>query len=223
MIDDFLPSQGIVARLFYSKKINKSEIGRLFNRLSELDVFILDPLRGNQIEPDLFYQEHSSDSFYFLSFNSCSIILIVIPPSNALHFRLDLNDYNLSANTKIIEIFNNLIDDLLKSFDFKYAHIDLEGGLPSEIIEDIENTKISWLFWINYFGKEYVEKYGKDFLLHVLDFNAFELPNGMVKCLTRATLDSAILPEIVRNTNTCLDIKNEIKIYSAQDFDLPFS
>lgn len=54
---------------------------------------------------------------------------------------------------------------MLKAFSFSY--IDFEGDPPKKIENIIKIKGIEWLFKYNYFGKNYIEKYGKDFFTNM--------------------------------------------------------
>lgn len=72
------------------------------------------------------------------------------------------------ANTEGAKIIGNIVHGLcatLKSISF--AYIDNEGDAPNKMESYIKKLEIKWLFKYNYFGKVFIEKYGKDFFINM--------------------------------------------------------
>ena len=65
-----------------------------------------------------------------------------------------------------------------------YPHLGPEYGWLDEVGErlhreqDIPGRKIAYLFWANFFGPPYVERYGRDFLLGAPGWRVEELSDG---------------------------------------------
>jgi hypothetical protein len=59
----------------------------------------------------------------------------------------------------------------------KYGWIDEpSGNLPSA--KSIAATRREYIFWANFFGPEYVERYGRDFLLNAPGWKVEQLDDG---------------------------------------------
>ena len=217
MFDEFL-LQGIVARLFHSQELIDGGLVLLFEKLTQFGVFCLDSLSDEVVDPISYYQTHPFEDSYSLSLDSHSILMVVIQTHNTLHFRAGLDYIQNDKNEDLIKALSQLIDKLFLSFSFSFAHIDLEGDLPPRYLEDIENLNIQWLFWTNYFGKAYVEKYGKRFLLKVPGWSCTEMSNRTIKCLICSD------PRLRPTTNVASEIQayfspeSTVEIYSWEQF-----
>ena len=65
-----------------------------------------------------------------------------------------------------------------------FSAMDARGEEPADLRETVADLRVSWLFWINYFGREYVEKHGIDYFRKA-PFLRIEEIEGGVKCVTR--------------------------------------
>jgi hypothetical protein len=65
----------------------------------------------------------------------------------------------------------------------KYGWIDESSG-NEPTSKDIAATKLQYIFWANFFGPEYVERYGRDFLLNAPGWKVEELDDGGILYVT---------------------------------------
>jgi hypothetical protein len=70
-----------------------------------------------------------------------------------------------SEGSKIIGTIVNGLCFSLKAISF--AYIDNEGDAPHKLESQIKQLNLKWLFKYNYFGKTFIEKYGKDFFTNM--------------------------------------------------------
>lgn len=87
---------------------------------------------------------------------------------------------------KVLKSATKHIDELFELLAPAYGFIDLLGDEPPELSEAVEESKVRWLFWWNYFGSEFVATIGKDLLKKAPFFKIEDLSNGALKCSTRA-------------------------------------
>jgi hypothetical protein len=121
-------------------------------------------------------------------------------------------------NEDLIQVVSKLVDALFPAFVFTFAYVDLEGDPPPKLSEDVEAIRIKWLFWANYFGKAYVDKFGKDFLLHAPGWRSEEMPNGTVKYLTRLSPRVKLEPKAKRAITAYFGREHRVEIYSWERF-----
>jgi hypothetical protein len=68
-----------------------------------------------------------------------------------------------SDNSKIVLELSNKIQSQLQNIQFSF--IDLEGDSPDDLRSTIIDLKIKYLFKYNYFGLDYISKFGDQFFL----------------------------------------------------------
>lgn len=75
--------------------------------------------------------------------------------------RADNSVENFEITIKVINQFSHIIKNV------NFAYLDSEGDSPKKMEKLIDELSISWLFKYNYFGKAFIEKYGKDFFVNM--------------------------------------------------------
>lgn len=78
------------------------------------------------------------------------------------------------------------IDELFELLAPAYGFIDLLGDEPPDLSEAVDESRVRWLFWWNYFGREFVATVGKSHLEKAPFLQTEDLPKGALKCSTRA-------------------------------------
>ncbi len=210
--------QGIAARLFHSEIVKTGGLLSLFEELNRLGVKCQEPKSDKIVNCIEYYQANNSEDFYFISLNSHDMVMSINQSGGYLFLSASLDYVQYTRNEDLIQSLKTLVDVLFSSFEFKFGYIDLEGDLPPRFSEDIEATRIRWLFWSNYFGKEYVDKFGKVFLLQAPGWRSEEMPNGTVKYLTRPS------PRVKLDKSTEIAIiayygkMQKVKIYTWEQF-----
>ncbi len=53
-----------------------------------------------------------------------------------------------------------LMDALFECLRPRFAWADLDGPYPRGLVNDVLESDIHWIFWLNYYGSEYLSKYG---------------------------------------------------------------
>lgn len=78
----------------------------------------------------------------------------------------------------LLEIGKSLYHMLLP----RYGHVDGHTDVTEEtmLTSHIKELRLPFIMWANFFGPEYVQKYGKDFLLNAPGWLKEELPDGGV-------------------------------------------
>jgi hypothetical protein len=210
--------QGLSARLFNSQVIETRGLLPLFEELSQFGVKCQYPTNDTLIEPVEYYQLNLSREFYYLSVETHSAVMSLDPDGEAVIFSAGLDYIKDERNVNLIQSMGKLTDALFTALAFKYAFADLEGDAPPKLYEDIEGTRIRWLFWANYFGKDYVKKSGKEFLLRAPGWRSEELPDGTVKYMTRSDPRMKIDAATKKAITAYFLPEHKVKIYQWEKF-----
>jgi hypothetical protein len=94
-----------------------------------------------------------------------------------------------------------VLDSLVRWLAPSFGWADLHDDYPEGLIEDVLETRIGWVFWINYYGAAYTERLGKDVFL-AAPFESVEDLGSGVRCMTATTpsrLDAAQLVALRRH------------------------
>jgi hypothetical protein len=212
-----LSSRGIVARILYSEEFTDGKRILLFGKLAQAGVFCVDALSNEKVNPITYYQTHPSEDFYFLSLKSHSILMGFVSVMQGLHFRVDLDYVQNYMNVELIDSLRQLVEELLAFFCFSFAHIDLEGDPPSAYLEDTAATDIRWLFWTNYFGENFLKKYGKQFLMQAPGWKTTDM-GVAVKYLTRQSPSLSPTNDLEYKIQTYFSRFGETRLYSCEEF-----
>ncbi|MCK6561865.1 hypothetical protein L6R21_21920 [bacterium] len=210
--------QGIAARLLHSQALETRGFLPLFEILSRLGVQCREPESNTVVEPIKYYQTNPLEDFYSLSVDSHQVEMGLSRTKGHMFLSASLDYLQDERNEDMIQALCRLLDALFPALAFAFAYIDLEGDPPPKLSADIEATRIRWLFWTNYFGKSYVDKFGKDFFLHAPGWRNEEMRNGIVKYVISpsprikmdATTKKAITAYFAQET--------KVKIYSRGQF-----
>jgi len=65
-----------------------------------------------------------------------------------------------------------------------YGFADISGDEPEDLRKSIAERSVDWLFWLNYFGREYLDEHGVDYFRKAPFLRVDEIDGG-VKCSTR--------------------------------------
>jgi hypothetical protein len=82
------------------------------------------------------------------------------------------------------------LKELLIPLNPNFAYVDASFGIP---ITDtrLERLELRHLFWVNYFGKQFIEKYGRDFFLNTPAWRVEEIGEGILIKVTQQFLTFA--------------------------------
>lgn len=64
---------------------------------------------------------------------------------------------------------------------FSFGYIDCEGDSPDNFEQHLQNTELTWLFRQNYFGKNFIHKYGADFFLQLPCANVVSVAKNCIR------------------------------------------
>jgi hypothetical protein len=99
-------------------------------------------------------------------------------------------DLELGGSASSQERLNGLIDvldTLVYALRPRFGWADLEHPYPKGLTQAVLDTRINWIFWLNYYGRPYIEKYGIDFFLTAPFHNVHRLNHEAVRCIAATT------------------------------------
>src|SRR5690554_2278357 len=154
----------VEATNYFSDKLEKEGPVPLFQYLIDLGARFteiigppdeyMDRIKGYYEKP-----ERGHYRFYFADFEYG---LVVRTEYLFLFSDLDFNEKH--KNEFCAATLFDLTKRLIAKYSFKYGYFDLSGN--DDLTEKIvAATQLKRIYWANYYGRPYVEKYGKDFLL----------------------------------------------------------
>jgi hypothetical protein len=79
---------------------------------------------------------------------------------------------------------SEVVDSLFRLLQPRFAWADFGGSYPRNLINDVLRLEFHWLFWLNYYGSEYLAKYGRAFFQQAPFENVEILGERGAKCLT---------------------------------------
>lgn len=99
--------------------------------------------------------EHRTD--YLVKFGGQDFVIFCSEEDDFLTYRIDHS--NKSAGI-MFEISQEFCDTLNR---VSFGYIDVEGDSPKNLYNDVKKAELKWLFKHNYFGKNYLDKFGRAF------------------------------------------------------------
>lgn len=121
-------------------------------------------------------------------------------------------------NKKSAEVLFNLVEKIVPLFSFKYGYFDVEGwDEPSD--KTINSIKLTTIFWANFFGRPFVEKYGKEFLLSAPGWKKTELSGGTIEYILTESLFTPLDPLIEKDIKEYFAPKAKIKRFKPGSID----
>lgn len=111
-------------------------------------------------------------------------IVSVDRETGSLNLTFEMQDLptSVSERQKALAI----LDSLFESLTPKFAWADRDGEYPKGLVKAVTDTSLNWIFWCNFYGPAYIEKYGLDFFLHAPFASTHTFAQQGVRCLTAA-------------------------------------
>jgi|SRR5690554_1404431 len=167
---------------FYSDKLQEEGPVPLFQHLIDLGARFtetigppdeyMDPIKEYYEDP-----ERQRYGFYFAGFR----YTLAVSTEDSFLFIFGHPDFEEKKKNELcVSNLYELTEKLVAKYSFKYGYFDLSGDdYLSE--KSIKSAQIRKIFWANFYGRPWVEKYGKDFLLGAPGWKKEELPDGTIK------------------------------------------
>jgi hypothetical protein len=95
----------------------------------------------------------------------------------------------------------DLMDSLFELLHPRFAWVDLDGPYPGGLVNDVFGSDIHWIFWLNYYGSEYLSKYGAKFFRQAPFESVHMFGDIGSRCLTGASPETVNRERILALTN----------------------
>ena len=114
-------------------------------------------------------------------------------------------------NELCVSTLFNLNKKLLTKYSFEYGYFDLTGD--DKLSEkSIKSNQIKKIFWANFYGRPYIEKYGKEFLLGAPGGKKKELPDGTIEYILTESLFTRPDPGMEKEIKEYFAPKAKVKL-----------
>ena len=106
----------------------------------------------------------------------------------------------------------SLVEKLIPKYSFKYGFFDISGD---DYISEkaIAATRLKNVFWANFYGRPYVEKYGKEFLLGAPGWKKRELADGTIEYILTESLFTRPDPTLEKEIKEYFAPKAKVKLF----------
>jgi hypothetical protein len=110
---------------------------------------------------DLFIKKPDKET-YSCKYKSTDYIISCSSDDNLILSRTDLESEDSKLTIDLTNQFCKITENIVG-----FSYIDYEGDPPKNFRAIINQKELKWLFRINYFGKDFIEKFGKDFFINM--------------------------------------------------------
>jgi hypothetical protein len=90
-------------------------------------------------------------------------------------------DHSDKSNEKVV-CLQSFIDSLCGPLQAPFAWMDAASEYPRGLAQSVLDTDIKWLFWFNYYGPAYVQKFGADCFRNAPFYEVQEIAGGGLRC-----------------------------------------
>lgn len=149
------------AQIALNKKLNYDNVQECFNLFLEKEFTAYDYEKNSYENFKSVLKKYPNDPRYSLKYKTVSFGISCSEGKDYLLLNMD--------NGEDSEIILTLINSLSKLLDtiFLFSYIDKEGDSPNNFDSNINKLELKWLFKYNYFGKAYIDKFGRDFFTNM--------------------------------------------------------
>ena len=159
------------------------------------------------------YEKHPDRPRYLSKYKNLDFVVSCDVGNDFIILSIDPHiDYS-----KIIIKLTDEFNTLFKNTSFCY--IDDEGTSPRSLEECIKSNDLKWLFKYNYFGKNFIEKYGKEFFLNMPCENVTLLTDDIIRIDLTKDIFTPIDKELAKKVHAYLkgfDI--QVSFYNYKNF-----
>jgi hypothetical protein len=113
-------------------------------------------------------------------------------------------------------------DELFVVVKGRFGYADLHGDLPAGLSRAVTSLQIRWLFWRNYFGREYVKALGTEFFEQAPFSSISRLSDTALRCDLRERPDEATPAARKAALKAYFESSGPCEIYEAKDFRIEF-
>jgi hypothetical protein len=127
------------------------------------------------------------------------------------------------GSTNPLTYLIKMADELFLILGAKYGYADVQGDPPPSLFEAISTQSVRWLFWINYFGRDFINHHdGIEYYVNAPFVKVSTLDNGGIKCMTRTLPFEHMDSKSVRALIKYFGGSEQCEIYDAEKFPIEF-
>jgi hypothetical protein len=153
-------------------------------------------------------------------FGADNILMSVIPRSATFLARMELQkDKSFERRLKVL---TEVADKLFVLLRGRFGYADLYGDPPPGLSESVTTLSIRWLFWRNYYGLEYLEKWQRAYFERCKFHAVHELASIALRCDVRELPDEPMAAEAREKLEEHFADAGECEIYDAKRFPADF-
>ncbi|NLW09840.1 MAG: hypothetical protein GX036_08290 [Firmicutes bacterium] len=196
---------------YFSKELQEKGPIPLFQRLIDLGAeFIEFGEPAQHIDPVKVHEEKPQRVNYKFQYQGFEYALAFYVEPGNLYLYGDVNFEEEEKNKLSAATLFSLVETIMPMFSFAFGFFDMAGY--SRLSEEaIASAQISTVFWANFFGKSYIERYGKEFLLGAPGWKKEELSDGTIEYVLTGDLFTFPDPSLEEEIKEYFAPKAEIK------------
>ena len=199
---------------YFSNKLQKEGPVALFQYLIDLGARfseIIGP-RDEYMDPIKEYYEDLERRRYSFHFSGFEYSLVVNTEYSYLFLYGHPDFEEKHKNELCATTLFGLAEKLITKYSFKYGFFDLSGNdYISE--KSIAATQLKRIYWANFYGKPYVKKYGKEFLLGAPGWKKRELADGTIEYILTESLFTRPDPTLEKEIKEYFASKAKVKLF----------
>jgi hypothetical protein len=197
----------VQAVLYHSDKLKSKGALQLFQKLRELGVVVTAFGSDTEVrDPVEAYVDHPDQLLYRVIADQHRLTISIVEEEGHVLIAGALDYIDVRKNEDVAQVLLKMVEEIMPLFSFIYAYVDRQGtGGTSE--KDIKAVKLKTIFWANFFGEPYVEKYGEAFLLGA--------PGWKTRELADETVEYIITPNLLEAPDTSLE-KQIVQYFSSK-------
>jgi len=200
--------------LILSKKpISQKQMIEFFEILKKYEFEGYDYNSRRKVDLNVFLENSLNDFQYGLLYKNDDFAL-----SNTINE--NYVGYTMDNSAEASRIFVNLTNDFCKSLkEISFSYVDDGGSSPKDIESYIKRLEFKWLFKYNYFGKEYLEKYGEDFFLNIPSVSSEFITQDIIRVDLSKDILSPVDVETQKNVSKYLSqFSIKVRYYNQKNF-----
>jgi len=189
------------------------DVGSTFVDLGEdLDWHpIINPYTLIEFQPDQFEIRHSL-------FGQDTVSVALIPESGYLMLMVDANYIDNRVNEEHAQALLKFAFNLYSILQPVFCWVDGAGyDTPNE--KEIATLSSLKIMWANFYGPEYVDKYGREFLLNAPGWKKEELNDGGIAYIISPNYLNRTEIVSAKEITAYFKPKTKVKIYNPVPFD----
>ena len=158
------------------------------------------------------YKLNPKKKRYHFYINDFDYALALLYKEGHLFITGSTNYIDINKNRQSVLTQLSLIEELIPYHDFSFNYLDFQSDNPlSEKI--VSSTKLTTIFWANFYGKPYVEKYGREFLLNAPGWKTAELNDGSIEYIISEDIFTPVESKLETEIIKYFSQKVKVKLY----------